>query len=129
MPDLESVNYTLALLGLASIAIGVWRSKTRKRAAATFDAILGQEPVTDRKGDIMRPGRPGLVHRVTTLEEGFAQLANQEVRIARLENDVAAIKDDKLERMLTKAESVSVWQAVAAADKATGPDPDEIDQA
>lgn len=102
------------------IAIWVFFRPGIKRATATFDAILGTEPVTDRRGGVIREGQTGLVARTTTLEEAVATLVNQDARIAAVEAAVAAhenrIRAQEVaaeERIAIRQESAAVFRAVA----------------
>lgn len=123
LPSLDSINYTIALLTLIGIGIAIWRSKSRRRMNAVADAILGQEEVTDSTGGIIRRGEPGLVHRVTQVEvaivefrHAIALFTEAQHRIDQLEQRVKTLEDDRVERIVTKAESAQMWRAVAEAN-------------
>jgi hypothetical protein len=134
LPSLDSVNYTLALLTLAGIPLAVWRSKSRRRISAAADAILGSEPVLDADHKEMRPGRPGLVHRVSQVEEAVVEfrhlvgivteamgrIDSLDTRIAALEN--THVKDiiQMAERAATAAASAEMLRLVNERDTVTG---------
>lgn len=111
LPDLESVNYTLALCTLIGIPLAIWRSKSRKRISAAADAILGQESAIDNSGNVIRPAQPGLVHRVATVEDAVVEFRHAigvytEVlgRLDSVERDVKALQDRRVEHIVTAAE-------------------------
>jgi hypothetical protein len=136
LPSLDSVNYTLAILGITAIFVGWWRGwwesprrrEARARDKAVAEAILGEPAVHDLAGNIIMPSKPGLVSRTSTLEAAVSTLVDQDTRIKHLETDhgarLKALEDARVERLVTQAESAHMWRAVA--DNAVN-DPDAED--
>lgn len=141
LPDLDSINYTIALLTLAGLIYAIWRSKERRRSAAVAIAILGDEEVTDRAGQVIRPASPGLVavvadaskqvadaskalsavdRRVSKLEEavvGFqhtiALYTELAKRVDTVENEVRILKDSTVERVAIRLEAAQAMRWAA----------------
>lgn len=125
LPSLDSVNYTLAILGIAGLVVGWWRGwwesprrrETRARDKAVAEAILGEPEVHDLAGKVIMPAKPGLVSRTSTLELAVSTLIDQDARIKHLETDhgarLKALEDARVERLVTQAESAHMWRAVA----------------
>lgn len=109
-----------AIVGLVVGLITIWVfvRPSAKRASAVADAILGEEAVQDRSGNIIAPERPGLVARTTTLEAAVATLVNQDARLAALEaakvaheSRITVLEDARVERLVEKAERISTAEA------------------
>lgn len=120
LPSLDSVNWTLGILGIAATFVGVWRSKTRKRFFAAVDAFVGREEVTDRSGNVLTPAQPGAIHRLETMETAVTTLAEvvtdqRELRgeVSALHQRVGVLEDARAERLVTQVESAHMWRAVA----------------
>lgn len=120
LPSLDSVNWTLGMLGIAGVLVGGWRSKSRKRIGAALDALVGREEVTDRSGKVIMPAQPGAMHRLETMEAAVTTLAEvvtdqHELRaeVAGLKNRVGILEDARAERLVTQVESAHMWRAVA----------------
>ena len=104
LPSLDSVNYTLAILGIVALFIGWWRGwwesprrrETRARDKAVAEAILGEPEVRDLAGKVIAPSKPGLVSRTSTLEQAVSTLVDQDARIKLLETDVEMLKRREL---------------------------------
>jgi hypothetical protein len=137
------VSFALgALVSIVSLLVGgitIWlfaRPGVR-RVRAAADAILGEEGVRDRSGEVIDPPRPGLVHqladvdrRVGTVEEAVVEfrhvvglLTETQKRIDLLEHRLKAVEDSRLERLVNRAESAYMWRAVADADADLDDDP------
>ena len=108
------------------------RQRERERNAAVADAILGEPAVLDRSDQEIQPARPGLVHRVTSVEEAVIQIGNMTgllnealKRIDTLDERLAVVERAQIERILTKAESANMWRAIADRDAIDGSAEDE----
>lgn len=108
------------------------RERDRERNAAVADAILGEPEVTDRSGEVIQPARPGLVHRVGTVEEAVIKMGDLAAlitealrRIDTVDARVQVLERATVERLLTKAESAAMWKAVADRDVIDGSAEDE----
>lgn len=120
LPSLDSVNWTLGILGIAALLIGAWRSKSRQRLAAALDALIGREEVKDRSGNVLAPAQPGAMHRLETMETAVTTLAEvvtdqRELRgeVSDLHHRVGVLEDARAERLVTQVESAHMWRAVA----------------
>lgn len=127
LPSLDSVNWTLGILGIGVILWGIWRSKARQRLSAALDALIGREEVTDRSGKVIAPAQPGAMHRLETMEAAVTTLAEvvtdqratrAEVttlrgEVSALHQRVGVLEDARAERIITQAESAHMWRAVA----------------
>jgi hypothetical protein len=125
LPSLDSVNYTLAILGIVGLFVGWWRGwwesprrrEARARDKAVAEAILGEPAVHDLAGKIIAPAQPGLVARTSTLEQAVSTLVDQDARIKYLETNhgarIKALEDARVERLVSQAESAHMWRAVA----------------
>lgn len=114
------------------------RQRERERNAAVADAILGESEVLDRSNRQIQPARPGLVHRVGTVEEAVVEFRHAiglltEVlkRIDTLDDRVKALEQTNVkdivlaaERAATAAASVEVLRLVRERDTFDG-DADE----
>lgn len=133
--NLEDLNAsTGALLGVIAL-LGVvvgwlkwlrprWR-RVKDDALGARDALVGREAIIDRaSGREVAPAIPGIGHRMATVEQALTTLVNNEARLSALEHDVAELKDARIERALTKVESIAAFDAIAKAHDAQ---PDHID--
>lgn len=134
--DIAVLNWILAAIGIGSAVVAVWFyfRPGMRRASAVADAILGEAEETDRSGNLVAPARPGLVHRVATVEDAVKTLAEAVAaqtalndRVSRMETQVlanteniATIMAATAERIVTKAEAAAMWQAVANRDDLNG---------
>lgn len=143
MTAAEMLAYVGIAGGLVTIlggggVLGWWwrkqpeRERERERGSAVADAILGEPEVRDRSGQVIQQGRPGLVHRVSSVEEAVVQIGNMTgllnealKRIDTLDERLAVIERSTIERILTKAESASMWKAIANRDDIDGTAEDE----
>lgn len=135
LPSLNSVDWLLGILGIAAILVG-WgrgwlespkRRTEREQNKAVADAILGEAAVKDRNDNVITPGQPGLVHRVTTVEEAVVEFRHMVGLLTETQHTLSdhgarikALEDARVERLVTQAESAHMWRAVAdnaAADK------------
>ena len=105
------------------------REAARARNAAVADAILGEEAVRDRSGEVIQPSRPGLVHRVGTVEEAvikmgdLAGLITEALRrIDTIDSRVQVLEHAAMEKIVTKAESAAMWKVLADRDVIDGED-------
>lgn len=141
MPDLSPLAAAIITLGSVCgvIAAGYklvlpkWR-KARVKWVAAQDAILGREAQYDSiTGEETSPALPGIGLRITHQERVVEQLSvavtklvDQQVHQQRLEQRVDVIEgrvDDlekaRVERVVSKAESIAAWKAIEAATHAT----------
>jgi alpha-D-ribose 1-methylphosphonate 5-triphosphate synthase subunit PhnG len=96
------------------------REQERARNAAMADAILGEPAVLDRSSNEIQPPRPGLVHRVGTVEDAIVEFRHAigvytEVlgRLDRVEQDVASLKDARVQHIVSAAERAATAAASA----------------
>lgn len=92
LPSLDSVNWTLGILGIGVILVGGWRSKARQRLSAGLDALIGREEVTDRSGKVITPAQPGAMHRLETMEAAVTTLAEVITDQHELRAEVSQLK-------------------------------------
>lgn len=131
LPSLDSVNYTLAILGIIGFVVGWWRGwwesprrrQQRSQDRAVHDAILGEAVVRDRNEKVIRPGQPGLMHRVTKVEEAVVEfrhvvglLTEVQKRLDIHDAAINALIAGSLERAATAMSSAALLQAVANKD-------------
>lgn len=140
-PDLESVNYTLALVALIGVPLAIWRSKGVKQIIAAAVAILGRPEVTDRRGRVLDAGQPGLIHvqrenseRLTKVEEAVIEFRHMSGlltetlgRIDAIDTRVKALEDTGVrdivqaaERAATAAVSAEMLRLVHERDTVSG---------
>ena len=101
-----------------------WR-KVKNDALGARDALVGREAIVDRaSGREVAPAIPGIGMRMATVEQALLTLIDNEKRLAALETDVKDLKDAAAERVLTKIESITAYDAIAKAHDAQ---PDRID--
>lgn len=108
---------------------GVWLywRPARRRGLAAYDAILGEEEVRDRSGNLLRPARPGLVHlqsdnsaRLGKVEEAIVAFQHTtgivtefSGRLDRVEADVHILKNNQVKDALHAAERAATAAASA----------------
>jgi hypothetical protein len=122
-------------------AIGAWvrwiRPRWRKARAKwtmAVDSIVGREEVRDSITDEVKiPALPGIGVRMAAVERhgemlavAVQKLVDQQVhqeklerRVDRIEADVEELKSARVERVVSKAESIAAWKAIEATAKAT----------
>jgi hypothetical protein len=111
-------------LGIIAIGIGAFfRFGPGKTLGAIADALFGTPTTRDRSGEVMEEGRPGLVHRVASVEEAVVEfrhvvglLTETQKRIDLLENRVAIVEEARIEKLINQLESAQMWRAVADRD-------------
>lgn len=110
------------LVGIIGAAYGTWRRfrPGAERVSAAIDAVIGKAAVIDRGGQVMEPAQPGLVHRVTTVEEAVVEfrhmvglLTETQHALGILDTRVKALEDSRIEKLIGQAESAQMWRAVA----------------
>lgn len=120
LPDTDALNWVLAAIGILSALVGVWLyfRPGFRRASAVADAILGEPEETDRSGKIITPARPGLVHRVTSVEEAVVEfrhlvgLVTEALgRVDELSSRVKALEDSRVEKIVHAAERAATAAA------------------
>lgn len=107
--NLATLTYVSTLLTVLSVVLGFfgyvrgwWESPDRKeeraRQKAMADALLGEAPVLDRRGEVIDPGKPGLValqrasdDRLSKVEEAFVKLADQGAAIRTNTESIAEL--------------------------------------
>lgn len=104
-----------ALLGVAVSALALWANvrPSLRRNSAVADAILGEEAVVDRSGQMIQPARPGLVHRVGTVEEAVLEFRRALTAYTELRGLY-----DSLERRVAVVENTHVKDIIVAAERA-----------
>lgn len=130
------MNFALgALVSIASLLVGgitIWMFARPgvRRVRAAADAILGEETTLDRRGEVIDPGKPGLVHRVATVEEAVVEFRHMVGLLTETQHTltehgarIKALEDARVERLVTQAESAHMWRAVA--DRALDPDAED----
>lgn len=111
------------------------REEERQRNAAVADAILGEPAVLDRSNQQIQPPRPGLVHRVGTVEEAVIEfrsvislLTELQKQVATLDSRLAVLEHSAIERALARHESAEMWRAVANRDVIDGQADDDASE-
>ncbi len=114
LPSLDSVNYTLAILGIVGVILGWWSTAKKKakveqeeheaelakqaieraRREKADNAILGESEIRDASGAILQPAKPGLVARTATLEQAVGVLVDQDSRLKKIERIQARHESD-----------------------------------
>lgn len=116
----------ITILG-AIIAVWAYWRPARRRGLAAYDAILGEEEVRDRSGNLIRPARPGLVHlqsdnssRLGKVEEAIVAFQHTtgivtefSGRLDRVEADVNLLKNNQVKDALNAAERAATAAASA----------------
>lgn len=106
--DLPTLTYVSTLLTIISVVIGFvgyvrgwWESPERKeeraRQKSMADALLGEAAVLDRQGKELDPGNPGLVHRVSQVEEAVVEFRHMTGLLTEVLGRVDAIEHDHKE--------------------------------
>lgn len=110
----------ISVVSLLAGGIGIWvfaRPGVR-RVRGAADAILGEEEVRDRAGNLITPARPGLVHlqrenaeRIGRVEEAIIEfkhltgiMTEFSGRLDRFEHRVTALEDQRVKDIVTAAE-------------------------
>jgi hypothetical protein len=117
-------------LGIIAIGIGAFfRFGPGKTLGAIADALFGTPTTRDRSGEVMEEGKPGLVHRVATVEEAvlevrhlIALVTETQESVKDLNRRVGAIEEARIERLINQVESAQMWRAVADEDVIEGED-------
>jgi hypothetical protein len=108
--------------GIVGATYGAWRRFRPgiRRASSALDAIIGKEAVTDRSGQVIEPGQPGLVHRVATVEEAVVEIRHvvalwteTQHTLTEHASRIKALEDSRIDRLVAQAESAHMWRAVA----------------
>lgn len=129
------------LLTAVLAAIGTWvkwiRPRWRRARAkwiAAQDAIIGRDAINDPiTGRELAPALPGIGVRMAhqeavseqqakqmgLLTDAVAKLADQGEAIEDLRTRVTELENARVERVVTKAESIAAWKAIEATAKAT----------
>lgn len=111
--DISVLNWLLALFGVVSTGVGAWLyfRPGVQRGKAAIDAILGEPEIKDRRGAVMDPGKPGLVHRVASVEEAVVQFSHlvgivTEAlgRMDAIDSRVKALEDSNVRDIVVAAE-------------------------
>ena len=142
-----AVTLTLGLVALVTAVAG-WvrwarpRMQQRERdRIAQRDALIGRPPVYDsitRKE--ISPALPGIGQRMASMESVVSDLVRSNLRheahelqlqshadqLATHEREIADLQQARVERVVTKAESIAAYKAMEAAANAT-PDEDAPD--
>lgn len=132
---ITALNWILAVFAIIGMVYAGWRTvrPAVRLVMAAIEAILGTEPVKDRGGKVIAPAQPGLVHRVTSVEEAVVEfrhmvglLTEVQGRLDRHDERLRAIELASVERIVTKAESAAAWQAIGDKDliDSTADEPD-----
>lgn len=127
--------------GLVYRKLRPWLHDREKDRIAQRDALIGRPAIMDSiTGAEIAPALPGIGHRMATMEGAVAELIRSsqrheahEAHLAHLDaradghdHDIAELRSQTVERIVTKAESTAAWKAMEAATLA---DPDrEADQ-
>lgn len=126
MPDLNTLQWCLAAAGLVAILLGYWRKGRPffKRFTGGLDVLVGRTEFTDVATGKKVPAIPPLGtalaemrEDITVLTTTVAVVADQQVQIKDLVTRVTALEAGMVERIVTKAESAAMWQAVAGSQE------------
>lgn len=112
LPSLDSLNWTVALLGIGAVVVGILRSEFVRLWAQVPGALVGRGEKKDRSGRVTREAEPGLLSRTAAVEEAVTtlvadredtkelrqQIADLGGRLDTVENTVGAILADKWEK-------------------------------
>ncbi len=122
MPSLDALQWCIAAAALAAVAAGYWY-KLRpilKRWGGGIDVLVGRgasvDLATGRKIEEIPPLGLALAEMredISVLTTTVAVVADQQIVIKDLVTRVTALEQDKVERIVTKAESAEMWRAVA----------------
>lgn len=145
----EIIGLALGLIALLGAGLGWirWVRPRLRKARATLtsasDALLGREAVIDTiTGDVLAPALPGVGARMAHQEQQMelltvtvTKLVDQQVhqqklehRVDGLEGRVKGLEDGAIERVASKAESISAWRAVEAVAKNHDPSTPAIEE-
>ncbi len=138
----EIAGGVLALCTLIGVVFGYlrvirprWRN-ARARVAGALDALVGRDAIVDSITDrVLAPALPGIGVRMETVERAVAHIAqlldsqqSQDVEIAEIRAElllladrVRQLEEGAIERVATKAESISAFRAIEAVAKSTEP--------
>lgn len=106
---------------------------TWQRFNAALDTVVGRPPIVDPvTSKVIAPELPPLGHWISGVDETLALLVQQNVTVTNLQTRVGRLEDwreqmdrDRLERIVTRAESARAWEAVAEAQRNdTGQEPE-----
>lgn len=137
------VAIVLGLLTLAALTRKGWRKIRRaiKKGNDVVDTLVGRDAIYHpESGKELEPASPGIGARMVRLEDAFLTLVSQEDRISTVEHnqlaqgrridthddEIAELKAQSVERVVTRAESAAAWRAVEAI-ASTAPDEPEPD--
>ncbi len=134
----ELYIFVAGIVGILAGAAGVWtairpamlkRQEDDARSRAIHDALLGDAEQRDLAGQLIRPGTPGLIHRVATVESDNAELKKALTRLAtvvsnqeEMRGDIARLKGDRAGERLGKLEPVVAALLTASAERAATAD-------
>lgn len=124
--DLIAVLVGIAV-GLSALLGGWWRwvrpryRKAKRTVAAVTETLVGRDAITDPStGRELVPAQPGLGVRMATMEEAIVRLSHMDGRVTAVETTVgehtrqiAELRDARIERLVTQAESAQAWRAMA----------------
>lgn len=140
MPDANTAwtilaSVLVALIGIAVAYLQGWlesprRRDEREKAAAAAarneamaDAMLGEPEVRDLAGGIIKQKVPGMVDRVSTLEVGFALMADQKEQLSAMTTEVRSLRHDvdllkagTIEKAAIRMENAGLFDMIAKRD-------------
>lgn len=107
-----------------------WRSLTQTLVAIR-DTFLGRDAIRDSiTGREIEPAQPSMGIRLANVETGLTELVRQDARLTHVEgeidnlkDDVASLKDARIERVVTQAESAAMLNMVERLHEVDRPDP------
>lgn len=125
---MEPISYTATAV-LVGVGLGIgafFRFGPGKILGALADAILGSPPVRDRRGELIDDGSPGLVHRVSQVEEAVVEfrhmvglLTETQKRLDQHDAAINALIAGSLERAATAMSSAEMLRLVNDRDVIT----------
>ncbi len=128
---MDALQYVVTFGGAVAVVLGWWkvvwprlRSFTRK-ANSALDTLVGSDAITDpQTGRELRPAQPGAGVRLANVESALVQIGAAVTELSEIRNElvdhhrrIERLEASAIERIVTKAESASAWQAVAAAQQ------------
>jgi len=147
MPDLSAAQVVLGCvltaLTLAGIIAKRWGPKYRRakaKAVAGWAQLFGTEEIRHKvTGKVLVEASPGVGVQVNDLKDAVTKLVDlhaqtealqaahhgHDRRITKVENDVEALQNNLVERIVGRAESAAAWRAMEAASNST---PDHVDE-